>query len=53
MSIENKISNLPGQWAADDIMCIIEYTGDGDKQQRRDASFHRGLLDDATRTDGT
>lgn len=42
----------PGQRAADDIMRVIKYTGDGDEKQRCDASFHRGLLDDAARTDG-
>lgn len=50
-SLENLIIS-PGQRAADDVMRVVKYTGDGDEQQRRDASFHRGLLDDAARTDG-
>lgn len=44
--------NSPRQRAADDVMRVVEYTGDRDEEQRRDASFHRGLLDDAARTDG-
>lgn len=42
----------PGERAADDVVRVVQYTGDGDKQKRRDAPLHRRLFDDAARTDG-
>lgn len=44
--------NSPSQWAADDVVCVVEDAGDRDEEERRDAPFHRGLLNDAARTDG-
>lgn len=44
--------DLLGKLSADDVVSVVEYTDEGDEQQRQDAALHRRLLDDVARTDG-